>query len=133
MRMSDWSSDVCSSDLQARFDAGAGQRQLHRQRPVDRLGDEAAVEAAGHRDVALDARLQAEADELWGAAADEAHRLHRKIEADLLTRPQFAGREYFLEGDDRVVRLLAADPGVDQQGHQGVALDRKSTRLNSST
>src|SRR3546814_4622788 len=68
MRISDWSSDVCSSDLGRRHDVGgvAGEEQAA---PAQRLGDEAAQwrdalleRGAGHQargDVARELRLQA--------------------------------------------------------------------------
>ena len=106
---------------QAGIDAGAGERHVERQRPVDRFGDKAAVEAAGDADMAFDTRLQAEAEQLRVALADEAHRLDREIEADFLAGHEIAGREDFLEGGDGAVRLVPAHAGVDQQGNQRVA------------
>src|SRR3546814_7748601 len=93
MRMSDWSSDVCSSDLRRILDGGDG------------------VADAGLADV-LDLR------------GDEAD----------LARPQFAQLlDLGPETADAVDQMLgAADHELDALALLDDAVDRKSTRLNSS-
>src|SRR3546814_9381249 len=111
MRISDWSSDVCSSDL------------LQRQKPVDevdRAGTDGAADRAG---IALDRVV--EAVEGIGDRADD-------LLATGMPEPAL------IEGDGgrppAIVRPLALGP-IARGGDAAQRLhdrDRKSTRLNSS-
>src|SRR3546814_3504922 len=112
MRISDWSSDVCSSDLRVGDRAGAAIVLQHLVRPgireageqvggaVAEIGDEMAVELDQERGATL-------GDQVAGAAQG----------VDLVA----------LDVDLRQVRrhLLAPEDRIQSQ-------DRKSTRLNSS-
>src|SRR3546814_5415491 len=111
MRISDWSSDVCSSDL-------AGQRQ----QGLDRALAEAAL---AHDDGAVMV-LERAGDDLGGrgAAGVDQHDDRKAVRG--VARPGIIAFD---------VALLAAALGDDlamlQEG-VGQAEDRKSTRLNSS-
>src|SRR3546814_1099919 len=103
MRNSDWSSDVCHSDLESQLEDGLGMaaepdrdRSLHRQRVQAGLVDP--VPSAVERDQIL--------------------RPERAEQSDLLLDPAAAGLEVLAE------RLVLDRVPADS--------DRKSTRLNSS-
>src|SRR3546814_10341332 len=77
MRISDWSSDVCSSDLRA----------------LDGLGNESVVFLATHGDVALDARVEGQGGEAFRLVL--RRRIHR--DADFLARHQPRSEEHTSE------------------------------------
>src|SRR3546814_6654472 len=105
MRISDWSSDVCSSDLQSDFDAVL----------ADRFGNAVGGES-WHEDVA--ARLRGRGISLREIAEVE-HR--RGVEVAMMARALHLHRD-------------AGRPGPERQSavHDAFGIDRKSTRLNSS-
>src|SRR3546814_2321613 len=119
MRISDWSSDVCSSDLDKRLARVEGE-------------DEAAV-AAKADDLAIDIIIVGRPD---ADIAAERHRKTRHFEHDPLVRDERAdaaragvrqvdGVEQLLRGHGEAARHAASlSPSA--------ARDRKSTRLNSS-
>src|SRR3546814_5172504 len=113
MRISDWSSDVCSSDLHVEVVGGLGKRRVRcRSRHELGLGDPSHLAGvlAGHLDGEEDA-LGAPGGELAaGGGATEQVGGHAH---DLLLHPQEARER---EGVEVVL----------------VQVDRKSTRLNSS-
>src|SRR3546814_6116108 len=106
MRISDWSSDVCSSDLQPNLENGAERRDLL----GARLNDEGAVRVFGDLEQGLPAE---QADEpTIGDIAD-------------------ANRAVGVERDRGAVGEADGAP-LTLHGHELAARDRKSTRLNSS-
>src|SRR3546814_7476244 len=125
MRISDWSSDVCSSDLEAAGVLTEMPRRAHElAREIERQAEPAVGEVEVQRlDVALfDAFLRPGPD-LRGQRADkifgEAERL-----ADVAQRALGA-----IADDRRAERGMVAAVGVEHPLHDE---DRKSTRLNSS-
>src|SRR3546814_3434836 len=105
MRISDWSSDVCSSDLTGRIRLSLFKREL------DRTGAE-----AGHR--------HAEDPFALGGHITGADRLIEFLGRDIDAQPFAVGaRAFKLPAEIRHHRVTAT---VVAQG------DRKSTRLNSS-
>src|SRR3546814_10722804 len=124
MRISDWSSDVCSSDLLWHADLA-----LRRARAVVLYSAEVDVDERnagehhdhdGHKYSVLDARRREHALVAFVGALrsglepfldDDRHKGQRKHPA---------GHQH---GPDAV---------VDDPGHEGEVVDRKSTRLNSS-
>src|SRR3546814_1900302 len=108
MRISDWSSDVCSSDLVGQIVPGIGEQR-------DRIGDEAIArldrdEAEVERDADRERAIEAR-----GGVAVAVRMIvaHRRIATIVSAR------------DTRTWRARSAD-------RPARALDRKSTRLNSS-
>src|SRR3546814_6689066 len=96
MRISDWSSDVCSSDLQR-----IGDDQRQRARALLRDPDDRAVEQIGGR-----SRAQG---------------------------PSLAVGDHLARAVEHVIDLVMGDPmRADRRAGVEHALDRKSTRLNSS-
>src|SRR3546814_1499327 len=114
MRISDWSSDVCSSDLRQRHDPAA---QPHHGRAAPRQGPRGDADADG--------RL----GHLTASVADISPAQH----LDRAGRPRLAYRH--VAGAGPTIVFL---PGYmsAMEGGQATALfawaDRKSTRLNSS-
>src|SRR3546814_4520208 len=109
MRISDWSSDVCSSDLQRR-----GRRPFLAEVAVIAFGCEGDMEAAiveGLAGVEVDRTGQAALDQVGG-----------RILVDLDRSQQFGGDV------GEVPRL----PAVARRKGVAAVEDRKSTRLNSS-
>src|SRR3546814_3901161 len=127
MRISDWSSDVCSSDLQPAPQPGAG-------------GDDRAVRArlaAGAARAGMDA--VGTVDAAGGATDRGADGTARQAARTALARAPAASRpgRRTRPGADRAGRRLPAVRGVLQPGRDRAdavadAGDRKSTRLNSS-
>src|SRR3546814_6763816 len=128
MRISDWSSDVCSSDLHA---AAAS---------ADAYGPflEDRVVVAGADDAAQEADIAAEAEDFGAQAADESF---VGIEARIAgvvgqlvadARPQ--GRAFLRADQQRGIAVDVRDLAILQRVAHHVAqlLDRKSTSLNSS-
>src|SRR3546814_5372528 len=108
MRISDWSSDVCSSDLDVRRDCEAGDIVAH---PAEEARSGVAAEITADRTAV--AERQGEAVDRKGIGfAEEAERAYRVGESAAY-RSRAVGKED-LPG-------VSARPG-----------DRKSTRLNSS-
>src|SRR3546814_10602288 len=120
MRISDWSSDVCSSDLEGGSDVAstnrrAGDRYLERSRQERRRRERPPpLGAPPHRSPASVAAQQP------GELALNANP-HRRITLRLMIA---IGR---IEADHR-----AFPPEVFERGFLVVDQDRKSTRLNSS-
>src|SRR3546814_10713708 len=125
MRISDWSSDVCSSDLAVRLHlavelarppAGVAERQQVVARPLadgDRPQD---VDGGGQRHAVVHPQR---------AVAHEVGAVQHEPPA-ALDRPA--------EMDPKLAEILAAGyPELLQQVGKGDRRDRKSTRLNSST
>src|SRR3546814_7787437 len=136
MRMSDWSSDVCSSDLtscgcststairsKAAWTTACGARRRRTDR--DAVGrwrppgekSTALVTPAGH------ARLKSELDDLWRVRRPEVVRAlaAAAAEGDRSENAEYTYRKKQLGEIDRRVRYLS----------QRLETDRKSTRLNS--
>src|SRR3546814_6821614 len=132
MRISDWSSDVCSSDLLV--GALAGQDDL-----VAAVPDEARQQEQGRRcraqhrplgmpdDIGEDRRHVAVADAQTGVAGIQGLGggvlVHGLVERAVLEADR--------KGVERHPQAPAGDGG-DDSGIEGAAEDRKSTRLNSS-
>src|SRR3546814_9302079 len=128
MRISDWSSDVCSSDLRAGRNARRGPAGTIRTRALDRLApqridapwgehrvDEQRLVAARALDIGGKAVIEESAERIHLVPCDGQPRRHRMAAArDEQSR--------FLRGEDRGAQIDAADRPPD----------RKSTRLNSS-
>src|SRR3546814_3450910 len=110
MRISDWSSDVCSSDLRARQQVAVGAIECAPDEPFDARGDE-----IGQTRVIGFAQIMAvEIFELFEVEA-------RRRAADMSEVEPF-GR--LRAADDFVVAMPPAEAEE--------IIDRKSTRLNSS-
>src|SRR3546814_7793430 len=107
MRISDWSSDVCSSDLSEEGGPDRDEDRLTRQID-DQAGGEAGQQHGGGS-IALGVNKEARAD--------------RGIDR------QGKGREPEQEPDEIEGGYAAQD---DHQSHKRPPVDRKSTRLNSS-
>src|SRR3546814_10601764 len=117
MRISDWSSDVCSSDLRLAF-AGGGRR--HR-----RDEDEAAVGTSGQIREGLRRNLR-----LGAAEGQKPVRADAETLDDLRDRQELRGTR-----DLDVAPDVAPDVALGLSGHVVpllAAVDRKSTRMNSS-
>src|SRR3546814_2526209 len=111
MRISDWSSDVCSSDLPLTLNAVVHRRNLHN---LDRLIDLA---------VALEAdRLEIAHVQYYGWA-------YRNRAALMPTREQVAAAVATVEAARERLRGVLV---IDHVPPDYYARDRKSTRLNSS-
>src|SRR3546814_7765495 len=104
MRISDWSSDVCSSDLHQAVDRAAGQAVVGLRIPGPGL------QRLDVPDVALDL-----------VAQDQR--------VDLVLARQRGGVDCVEPGEDRLVEI---DSRLAALGTEVVDPDRKSTRLNSS-
>src|SRR3546814_6480352 len=138
MRISDWSSDVCSSDLDAIEDVhylGASQDTLHGQRDqadVRGVAEQALLDAQ-RATFALDAKarredldaleLRAPNDGVLMLAANWSG-VKPATGASL-----YAGREFGSLPDAGAMEVELSLPQLESQG---VRVDRKSTRLNSS-
>src|SRR3546814_8377889 len=117
MRISDWSSDVCSSDLRDGGDLGrivADIIKSHSTAPADELAD---------RVIAQLARLNV-ASTYW--PGDDEIRKTLAFESAFRRYPR-ARLRAFLEAIENSYRAETKQPQVERAG-----LDRKSTRLNSS-
>src|SRR3546814_4757676 len=131
MRISDWSSDVCSSDLQDRRDRGAVHLAVDLLRETARLGRErhAAADEDRGRQRAMTRTAALLLLRLLGGAADFRARLLRLGAG---TARVAVGNDNLV---DQVLAEFAAEHGV---GNRQLLFaisdgkDRKSTRLNSS-
>src|SRR3546814_7725200 len=129
MRSSDWSSDVCSADLQAFRDCG--------RRVILRLLEGPICVLATGGGAFMDSRTRA-------AIRDQAVSIWLRADLDLLSRrvSRRNDRPLLLVDDPRrkLEELMAlrhpvyaeADITIDSQDGPPEATDRKSTRLNSS-
>src|SRR3546814_10503428 len=126
MRISDWSSDVCSSDLDA---------ELLAQRPLV----EGELHVEGAREAGLQ-RLQRGLGEALGLQALVSHagRILQRAVADRVADDRLDAALVVAEGAQRLGHRAVDDLEVAAAGqllelHDGeVRLDRNSTRLNSS-
>src|SRR3546814_7527111 len=119
MRISDWSSDVCSSDLQA-----ADAAEAHR---VLTLADISGLSAKDHHtDLKVDIH-QSLLDRINLAALETMTREQIQREIGELVYEQLANTKHALNATER--RQLVEDI-LDEL--LGLGPDRKSTRLNSS-
>src|SRR3546814_10676654 len=130
MRISDWSSDVCSSDLIAR---SLSPRPLigFDDPPDDRVADDVGAGEAADvdplqpfetRDGVGEARGRGDRQvDLLGVAADDHAAVHAK-----------AGQEHLHLRNRRVLRLVENDEGVGERAAAHERPDRTSTRLKSS-
>src|SRR3546814_9739070 len=121
MRISDWSSDVCSSDLLPRVD------DRHVEPGGDRIIEEDAVHRAAHHLVAAKPERQVgKAAREMGVRTADADFLQRLDEIDriivMFLEPRRDGEDIGVEDD-----VLCREADAGQQ-----LVDRKSTRLNSS-
>src|SRR3546814_7533969 len=115
MRISDWSSDVCSSDLGAFLN--------------DRLA--ADVErASGAKSLLIDAVLAPKGiNPLWCEAIESAGPYGAGWPAPRVATGPVRIVESGVVGTDHVRLIVSGDDGAR---FKAIALDRKSTRLNSS-
>src|SRR3546814_4314637 len=115
MRISDWSSDVCSSDLAGRPDHPGEAEAVGRKRGRMNIdmpaGDRAVVQHPHSRNVAVD-----------------------KAQLDLLARHDIVAEAGFAGGHQslEVERPGAAGRNATKEPPVRAGRDRKSTRLNSS-
>src|SRR3546814_10155778 len=122
MRISDWSSDVCSSDLGA-----AGQREIPEGDRDDALAADLALQPL-HEEAHGEHRLPGEADHQHDLLFDRQVLEHVQGRLPHLSRIEAAGSA----ADEP---YHADQVGDTDQGAAEVAVlrrDRKSTRLNSS-
>src|SRR3546814_8136477 len=114
MRISDWSSDVCSSDLEGAPTPGEVEKIVGRALGVARVADILFVEQILHREAdAAEARLIAE--------EGVGQHIAFEIVARVAVRPVEAARQVELRLHPRRPRALRISGGEVQ--------DRKSTRL----
>src|SRR3546814_6270597 len=134
MRISDWSSDVCSSDLldlrevAAQLRLGCDQRQL-----VDLQQRDLARAVLG----ALPAQLQADRSACAGdqdAAATQPAADRLPVRRYRLPPEQVLDRDFLQFARQRTAFEQVVEPrdGAERQAGALAGLDRKSTRLNSS-
>src|SRR3546814_7151463 len=125
MRISDWSSDVCSSDLQlGEFDAREQRERQRLEEAARQLTEleQQALSAEEHETATQSTLIESEDDaheeqRRWDSFQQDAEAPLTQTEAERV-RVQQLERARF-QGEERLKRLEAA-------------LDRKSTRLNSS-
>src|SRR3546814_10348486 len=123
MRISDWSSDVCSSDLNSRFERGQGGHYVKLRSPRVSITDNSFDDSRGHKTnymidlpngasglIAGNTFVQGKDKENWSGFIVVAAEAHDFPADGLVVR-------------DNDARLA---PGVERSP------DRKSTRLNSS-
>src|SRR3546814_7001610 len=116
MRMSDWSSDVCSSDLEYDNEIAAGQSRV--------LLAWARLILPGGRSIVLDGLPGADTAGMAGLADRTDYHWGQMLKAALISTLLGIGAEFGDSDEDRLVRAIRSG-GQD-------AVDRKSTRLNSS-
>src|SRR3546814_9109560 len=131
MRISDWSSDVCSSDLLRVHHLAIGNAKLRTQGNF-RVGlfscvDPQVIDRA-HRTEMASRRL------MLGQLALKHHKrlFHDLAQQRLVARLRLVIFELGLEQRLPTLLLLATWPERRRVRHYGGLLDRKSTRLNSS-
>src|SRR3546814_2628016 len=121
MRISDWSSDVCSSDLVCRFKAERFAARRHSRGHKDRFGDPAMMgERAFERDIATRHQTLRNGEGMDGfgpiALSQQVGAALHAEQGTILERP--------------IDQAVA--PGVSAAQQIAELADRKSTRLNSS-
>src|SRR3546814_8044022 len=129
MRISDWGSDVCSSDLDMivnAFDADAGKLlALHPcSAKLARLDDCEGGDGHADEQIQLSERGCA-LQEVVGRHVAEVRRIRE-------ARGHYGGGEFLDLGVPQPIELRPAKFGRADAGETGRGLDRKSTRLNSS-
>src|SRR3546814_3139435 len=128
MRISDWSSDVCSSDLQSGdVDPLDGAVTEHHRAVAGEVADQLALAGTGgpHRQLALGGAE--DAVELGEVVQERAGLEVREVEVGGDGGLAAAAVDHHLAGAGALVELH-----LRQIRRQLAVLDRKSTRLNSS-